>query len=82
MAPLARVYIVSDKSRFTKMEFFKVNLKCFFTEAILFPNSFYILLSNTNTLPKTAFRNLKNLGFYATLKYAKVAPEIVSAASL
>ena len=48
---------------------------------IPFPNHFYILLNNTNMLPKTAFRNSKNFGFYAILKYAKIAPEIVSLAT-
>ena len=35
-------------------------------------------MSNTNTLLNTAFRNSNNLSCYATLKYAKIAPEIVS----
>ena len=40
-----------------------------------------ILLYIANTMPNTAFRNSKNLRFHATLKYAKIAPEIVSSST-
>ena len=46
--------------------------------AIPLPNYLYILMCNTNTLPKIVFRNVKNLGFYSTSKYAKIASEIIS----
>jgi len=48
--------------------------------AIPFSNGLLTFLDNTNTLPKTAFRNSKRFGFYATLKYAKIALKRLSSA--
>ena len=52
-----------------------------FNGAVPFPKGLYILLGSTNTVLITTFRNSKNFDFYTTLKYAKIAPEIVSFAS-
>ena len=64
------------------MLFFKVDLKGFSKEQSIFRMNYRFFYNSKNTLPETAFQNSKNLGFYATLKYDKIAPEMVSSAFL
>ena len=77
VTPLGWEYI-SDKSCLLKMPFSKLILRVF-----LLSNSFTHLFIHSLQQYEYIFeyRNSENLGFYETLKYGEIDPEIVSSVS-
>ena len=74
--------IYPTRSVCTKNVIFPSRFEVLSNRAIPLPNNLWILLGNTNSLPRIVFWNSKNFGFNATLWYIEIAPEIISSASL